>query len=242
MNSSALLQPLPWDSNFLGFPVGRLVLTEQPEAAITAALADARQADYRLLYLVADPADTVAARVAQAAGAWLADRKVTFVMPLLPSRAGQPVAAAIGTAVDFSPQLEGLAWQSGEYSRFKLDAHFSPDVFRGLYSQWLRNSLSGAIARRVLVWQAPDGQELGLLTLGEKNGRADIGLLAVDAAARGQHVGRHLVAAAQAQASDWGYSELQVVTQGDNGPACRFYEKCGFELTHEEHIYHLWLV
>lgn len=239
-SDSTIWQPLPWDSDFLGFPVARLAAFGQPAAAVSAAIAEARQAGFRLLYLVAGPADAMPAAVALAAGAWLADRKVTFAMPLLPDSASQ-LSSAIGTAVSYSPQLESLAWQSGEYSRFRLDAHFGPDVFRGLYSQWLRNSLSGDIARRVLIWQNPDGHELGLLTLGEKNGRADIGLLAVDAAARGQRVGQQLVAAAQAQAAVWGYTELQVVTQRNNEPACRFYEKCGFRLTHEEHIYHLWL-
>ena len=93
----------------------------------------------------------------------------------------------------------------------------------------------------MLVWRNPENQEAGLLTLGEKNGRADIGLLAVDAAVRGQRIGQQLVAAAHVQALAWGYTTLQVVTQGDNFPACRFYEKCGFTPESVEHIYHLWL-
>ena len=241
MNSLELLEPLAWDTDFLGFPVARFTMAGQSEAVLTAALSAACQAGFHLLYLVAAPTNVTAAAVAKAAGAWLADRKVTFMMPLSQGSVVQPAAAAIGPAVSYSPQLESLAWQSGEYSRFKLDAHFAPEVFQELYSQWLRNSLSGDIARRVLVWQAPDGHELGLLTLGEKNGRADIGLLAVDAAARGQRVGQQLVAAAQNQAAAWDYAELQVVTQRDNKTACCFYEKCGFRLVHEEHIYHLWM-
>lgn len=242
MNSLPDLQPLAWDSDFLGFPVARLTAAGQSAEALRATMAAARQAgQLKLLYLVLDPADTAAAAVVQAAGAWLADRKVTFAMTLPAGSASQPTATAIETATAYSPQLESLAWQSGAYSRFRLDRHFTPTVFQGLYSQWLRNSLAGSIARRVLVWRAADGQELGLLTLGEKNGRADIGLLAVDAVTRGQGVGQQLVAAAQAQAAAWGYTALQVVTQRDNEPACRFYEKCDFVLVAEEHIYHLWL-
>jgi dTDP-4-amino-4,6-dideoxy-D-galactose acyltransferase len=134
-----------------------------------------------------------------------------------------------------------LAWQSGEYSRFRLDSRFATTVMRDMYTIWLRNSLTGSMARQVMRWRDAAGQEVGLLTLGEKNGRADIGLLAVDASMRGQGVGQQLVAAAVAQAAAWGYAELQVVTQWDNTLACRFYEKCGFQLVHEEHIYHCWL-
>jgi len=188
---------------------------------------------------VAAPDATEVGIALRQAGAWLADRKVTFVMPL-PVMAPPPTPA-IGLTTTYTPQLESLAWQSGEYSRFRLDPQLAPSVFRQLYSQWLRNSLAGSIARQVLVWRDATGQELGLLTMGEKNGRAEIGLLAVDAAARGQRVGQQLVAAAVAQAVAWGHTELQVVTQRDNEQACQFYEKCGFHFAQEEHIYHLWL-
>jgi dTDP-4-amino-4,6-dideoxy-D-galactose acyltransferase len=236
-----ILQQLPWDSDFLGFPVGRLLADGLTNSQLTASVAEARTAGVRLLYVVAGPTNTVAATAMQAVNGQLVDRKFTFAMPT-PDLSGAPVPAAIIPTTTYTPELESLAWQSGEYSRFRLDPHFAPSVFQGLYSEWLRNSLSGAIARQVLVWRTPGGRELGLLTLGEKNGRADIGLLAVDASTRGQGVGQQLVAAALAQATNWGYAELQVVTQGDNTAACHFYEKCGFTLDHEEHIYHCWLV
>jgi len=52
-------------------------------------------------------------------------------------------------------------------------------VFEQLYTNWMENSLTGELARLVLVFQ-PAETELGVLTLGLKRGRADIGLLAVD--------------------------------------------------------------
>ncbi|TPG72252.1 GNAT family N-acetyltransferase [Hymenobacter nivis] len=232
---------MPWDTDFLGFPVARLAAAGLAPAELAAAMAAARHAGFRLVYVVAVPADAPVPAAMQQAGAQLFDRKATFAMSLLAPGAGGAPAAAVGTATEYTPQLESLAWQSGEYSRFRLDARFALHVFKDLYSRWLRSSLAGTIARRVLVWRDAAGTEQGLLTLGEKNNRADIGLLAVDARARGQRVGQALVAAAVAQASDWGYQELQVVTQRDNEPACRFYEKCGFALAHEEHIYHWWL-
>lgn len=241
MDASAnVVQHLPWDSDLLGFSVAKLVTAAGGTTALTAALAEARQVGVRLLYVVAAPHEHEAAETVRLAGAWLADRKVTFAMPLSSYSPAQ-IATSIDTATEYTPQLESLAWQSGEYSRFRLDPNLDESVFRHMYSLWLRNSLTGAIARRVLVWRATDGKELGLLTLGEKNSRADIGLLAVDASSRGQRVGQYLIAAAVAQAQAWGYTELQVVTQRDNESACRFYEKCGFTLAHEEHVYHLWM-
>ena len=241
MSAAILVQPLAWDTEFLGFPVARLSATGHPVAALTAAVADARRAGYRLVYIVTDPGHTAAAALARQTGAWLADRRLTFVRPLPAPDPSAVVAPAIGATTAFTARLEALAWQSGEFSRFRLDKRLAPTVFRRLYSQWLRNSLTGEIARQVLTWRNDAGHELGLLTLGEKNNRADIGLLAVDATARGLGLGRQLVAAAQAQAAAWGYAELQVVTQRANAPAGRFYEKCGFALVREELVYHLWL-
>ena len=240
MTLPVTLQPLAWDSDFLGFPVARFAVSGLTASTIVQTVAVARQAGYRLLYAVVVPTDTAEAEALCQVGAWLADCKVTYTM-LLPLDAATSISPGIGDAIGYTSELESLAWQSGEYSRFRLDLRFKPSVFQELYSRWLHNSLSGDIARRVLVWRSPEGQEAGLLTLGEKNGRADIGLLAVDAAARGQRVGQQLVAAAQVQALAWDYTTLQVVTQGDNVPGCRFYEKCGFTPESVEHIYHLWL-
>ena len=238
--SAAPWEPLPWDSNFLGFPVARLVGRGLSAAALPALVAAARASGLGLLYVVLEPGQAALARAVQAAGGELVDRKLTFVQQPLPASGAAP-HPAIALTNEFTPQLEALAWQSGAYSRFRLDGRFGPGVFRGLYSEWLRKALAGVLARQVLVWRGGQGQELGLLTLGEADGRAAIGLLAVDAAARGQGVGQALVRAAGQLAGAAAYPALQVATQGANAPAGRLYRKCGFALAHEAHIYHCWL-
>jgi dTDP-4-amino-4,6-dideoxy-D-galactose acyltransferase len=236
------IQLLTWDSEFLGYLVARLVMDTLSPEEITVAIKGAKQAGIRLLYGIDGSSLTKFNDVLQQQGAWLADQKTTFVMSvsarILDATTLPP---NIRPTTVYTPQLESLAWQSGEYSRFRIDPRFDAGVFRQLYSHWLRNSLAGTIAQRVLVWYSAEGQELGLLTLGEKKQRADIGLLAVDASARGQRIGQQLIVAAQAWAVNKGFTELQVVTQGYNLPACAFYTKCGFEPVHVEQIYHLWL-
>lgn len=236
------LQPLAWDSEYLGFGVARLAADALLPDELTRLVADARAAGLRLLYLVAAPADALSNASARAAGAWLADRKVTFAMPVAPAEQFEAVGPAIQATTTWTPQIESLALQSGEYSRFRLDANFEPTVFTGLYQRWLQNSLTHQIAREVLVFDIEQtGHAQGLLTLGLKNDRADIGLLAVDAQARGQRIGQQLVATARQRTAAWGLAELQVVTQLDNEPACGFYRRCGFREWQVEHIYHLWL-
>ena len=240
--SRPVVEPLPWDSGFLGFAVGRLAARNLSVSALAAVVEESRAAGLRLIYLIVDPADAETAAAARQAKACLADQKMTFArqsgeLPgdLIPDESRIKLVTAI------TPQLERLAWQSGAFSRFRRDKRFAPHVFPDLYSHWLRASLSGELARAVLACVPQTGAEKGLLTLSEQAGQASIGLLAVDAAARGQGIGQQLVAAARQQAQRWGCTQLQVVTQRANAPACQFYFCCGFELVHEEHIYHLWL-
>jgi dTDP-4-amino-4,6-dideoxy-D-galactose acyltransferase len=225
----------------MGFPVARLALNQADADETALAIAECRAANQQLVYMVVRPDDDDTNHAVRASGAWLADRKITFAMPLQPADAALPLDPAIVLATKFTPELEALAWQSGAYSRFRLDPRLPATVFQRLYSQWLRNSLDGSIAQVVLTLQGTAGEAVGLLTLGDKDGVAGIGLLAVAAEFRGQRAGQRLVAEARRRAAAQGYARLQVVTQGANEQACRFYEKCGFELVDEVNIYHLWL-
>ncbi len=40
--------------------------------------------------------------------------------------------------------------------------------------------------------------------------------------------------------SNSGYKSIQVVTQGDNIPACKLYESCGYTIESVELFYHIW--
>lgn len=233
------IETLTWDSDFLGFLVGRL----QPAAAaadLPDLLRQARNHGYRLLYWPVNPADAEANAAARAAGAFLADEKITYAMPVGAAPAALP--AGVEPTTTLTPQLTALALQAGHQSRYQTDPRFARDVYQRLYSLWIENSIKGSLAREVLVFRpTPDAEEAGLLTLGVKKDRADIGLLAVDAQVRGQAIGAKLVDAARQRTHAWGLKTLQVVTQLTNVGACRFYERCGFRPDVVENIYHLWL-
>ena len=244
---------LSWDSAFLNLTTGRINAQHLSASALPLLLAAARQQGFRLIYLFVDPADAVSRAAAAAVKASLADQKATFGVAVAPAEAALPVSAALVPirALPPSRPLEALAWQSGEYSRFRLDPRFAPGTFQRLYHEWLQNSINGQIAREVLVFQSNKSafaesfgklpQPQALLTLGVEAGRTDIGLLAVDAPVRGLGIGQQLVAAARQRAAAWGCTELQVATQLANAPACALYRKCGLTLRQVEYIYHIWL-
>ena len=235
------LELLAWDTGWLGFPVARLA--DAPLCApvdVAGAVAQCRAAGVRLLYLVLNPANTAAASVACTVGAHLADVKLIYELP--PAAPGPPATPPDGVRLVattvLTPALERLAWQSGEYSRFRTDERFGPRAFKELYSRWLRQALEQGI-----VWTALEegGEAVGLLAYGLRGGQASIELVAVAASAQRRRIGRCLVQAAQDEAQRRGHAALQVVTQGANVPARKFYERCGFQLKRTEHVYHLWL-
>jgi len=108
-----------------------------------------------------------------------------------------------------------------------------------LYRQWIINSVTKKIAKEVLVY-IQDDEIAGYLTIGEKNSRADLGMASVDSKFRGKGIGFKLFTSAEKWAVDHGYTDIQIVTQGDNLPACKLYEKLGYQSESLEFFYHIW--
>ena len=243
MKSGGKLQILPWDSDWLGVLVARLVVTGAEAAiAVPAAVTQCRATGIRLLYLPVSPADAAASAAARAVGAELVDIRLTYRLPLTGGAVPPdllPPGIALVPATALTAPLEELAWLSGEYSRFRRDARIGELAFRALYSRWLRRALAEGV-----VWVAATANEqtAGLLAFEAlDHGPASIALLAVASTARRRHIGQCLVQMARQEAQQRGCAELRVVTQGANQPARQLYEQCGFGLLRTEHYYHLWL-
>lgn len=135
-------------------------------------------------------------------------------------------------------QLINLAIESGIYSRFNVDLKIGRKKFEELYTQWIVKSVSKEIADDVLVYKI-DEEIAGFVTVGQKNERANIGIIAVDKSYRGKGIGKTLMKTAE----NFYFNKLkliQVVTQGDNLPAIKLYESCGYKHEKTEYFYHLW--
>ena len=178
--------------------------------------------------------------VLEDSGAMLVDTKLDYRAParaaaaVAPERIGESANAADRAA------LEGLALESGRFSRFRLDPRIGETRWQELYRLWIRNSLAGRMADAVFV-RRRDGAITGFVTVKrEASNQARIGLIGVDAAERGAGVGTELVAAARQWAAGEKLKDLWVATQRANRGACQFYTSRGFTLTSETDIYHLW--
>ncbi|HEV2614862.1 MAG TPA: GNAT family N-acetyltransferase [Gammaproteobacteria bacterium] len=225
---------LDWDTEQLGIPTAKIT-------SITSdILANAKQAGIKLLYFIVPESDVAQIKRAKEFGGILVDNKITYLISLK-NIAIQP-DPDIKSYADKIPSeaLIALAYESGLYSRFRADPNLTEQQFKIIYKTWMTNSVNHSIADDVLTLSEND-QLLGMVTVGEKNGRGDIGLLAVSELARGKNIGTRLVKAAQYYFIQKNYSQSQVVTQQTNIPACKLYEKCGYHVEKTECFFHMWL-
>lgn len=232
---------LEWDTSFFGFPVARIVKPVLNSAALTELLLNLTGRAVTLVYWASLPLDRESQVAAKKNGGVLVGRRRTYRRALRDPRSDHGVAGVEEyNECRVDPDLEHLALQAGVFSRFRGDPNIPEDKYRELYRQWIARSVDHTIAQAVLVVRRA-GRIVGMVTLGSKGSVGNIGLLAVDEAARRQRIGRSLVEASFRWLTDHGCDDLQVTTQEINTGACRFYEKCGFSLETTEDIYHFWL-
>lgn len=232
-----MITRLDWDTNFFGLGIARIECKAMEESQFSFVIDQLKKEGIKLVYCICY--DLTSERYARKIGQ-LVDNKVVyhklFNFDILSTTQNN-----IEEYIDEEPteELYNLAIQSGVWSRFNVDPILSNDKFVELYRAWIRNSTQKQIAFKVLVAKE-SGNVVGLITLGEKEGRADIGLLAVDSKYHGKGIGKSLVNGAEREFKKR-FKEGQVVTQKDNVAACALYESCGYTVEKTEPIYHIWL-
>jgi dTDP-4-amino-4,6-dideoxy-D-galactose acyltransferase len=231
-----------WDSDVFGFGVAKILPARLNHLELKEVLEELKLKKVKLVYWASDPQAPFAQQAAEQCNGFLADHKVTYYAALShPSNLTFPGVAVEEYAADLPDRdLEFLALQSGIYSRFKVDPRIPKEIFEKIYKLWIANSAKRIIAKNIFVVKK-DRRIVGMATLGEKNNRGDIGLLAVHPDYRGLKIGSALMNAARNWFVQQGYTQSQVVTQHANKPACALYEKCGYVIENIEFFYHFWL-
>jgi len=235
----SITEHLPFDSDLFGISVAKIVPSCLTSKDLSMILQQLKSQNVSLVYWSSDSTHTESQLAAKEQGGVLADRKVTYAMTLPKS---QVLPKGIESYQEKMPNQEliDLALQVGLYSRFKMDPNITDDMRESMFKAWITNSTKRQIADEMLVTKDKDAIS-GMITLGQKNKRGDIGLIAVGEAYRGQSLGSKLVKAAQSYFIEKGFQESQVVTQMTNVSACKLYEKNGYKIESIEHFYHFWL-
>ena len=238
-------QLLEFDSTLFGFKVAKILTPKLSLKKLQAILHELREQNIRLVYWTPDSTDKTSQQAAKKLGGFLGSEHITYLLNLKTLNPIPTIAPEIEIyehqqkLAATNMELEELAIQAGTYSHFNTDPNFPKELFLKLYRTWIENSINGSIASKIMtVYQ--ENKIAGMITLGTKNGRGDIGLLAVNPNFRGKNLGTKLVSSAQAYFIESGFSLAQVVTQKANLPACRLYEKCGFHREKIENFYHFW--
>lgn len=234
-------QLLEWDTNFFGMKVARITDPSLSIEKLASTLTELRRNGFTFIYWPANREQNQ--HDIAKLGGLLVDLKTTFMIELSSSTMDDSMSTDIVRPYSVSMQLkdlEALAVQSGQFSRFATDSRLPREKFIMLYKTWINRSLRQEIAKEVLVIEE-GGHAVGMVTLTEKEGRGNIGLIAVDASSRGKKYGETLVRAAQKWFVKNGYKIGQVVTQGKNISACNLYIKCGYSVEKVEYYYHFWL-
>jgi dTDP-4-amino-4,6-dideoxy-D-galactose acyltransferase len=235
-------QLLEFDTKLFGFKVAKILKPQLSLEKLRTLLNELQNQGVRLVYWLSDSLDKTSQDAAKETKGFLADEHVTYVVNLQTLAKPPSIAPEITIYKEITPniELEQLATQAGNYCRFNIDPNFPKELFVKLYHTWIKNSVNGQIANKVFTINHKN-KIIGMITLGAKNNRGDIGLLAIDADFRGRNFGSKLVRSAQKYFIDSGFTQAQVVTQKINTAACHLYEKCGFQQEKTENSYHFWL-
>lgn len=136
-------------------------------------------------------------------------------------------------------QIYKLAFESGKFSRFKLDNNFKQHEFEALYKTWVANSFSKEFADAILVYKERN-IILGFITYKIIEDNAIIGLLGVCDKHQGKGIGRALLVEVENELSNKQIKELRIPTQLQNKQACGFYVKLGYNIIEKTIIKHYW--
>lgn len=222
---------LPWDSAFFEFKVARVNTTE-----INAGLLNElyRQNVELAYFSAAKKLDDTQSELYEIK---LVDKKLTYAKEVVQVSLDNTI---VSYPLHFPEEaLLALAIRSGLYSRYYTDEKIDRKKFEQLYRQWIINAVEKKMASEVLV-QYKDKELTGFVTVGNKDDRADIGLIAVAENFGRQGIGKALMEGAEHHAVKQQYKAIQVVTQAYNTAACKLYESCGYQLEQAEFFYHLW--
>lgn len=226
-----IAQRLEWDSNFFDLEVGKW------EGCDEGSIDQSNFDTFQLLYQFSDtPCNISIAGFTESH----AEVKVNFKKDKLASQktAFGDIRSVMGLALD-RKLLYNLAYESGKYSRFKLDPKISDERFKALYRLWIDNSITGQFSDGFLV-KAIEDTPAGLVTYKFSQNKATIGLIAVSPRLQGKGIGSELLAAVEKYVFDAGMESLVIPTQKSNEMACKFYEINGYSLSESKHIKHFW--
>ena len=236
---------LDWDSAFFGLRIATLAAEVRSEDDLQAALQWCQAERVACLYVLSEGHELNKRAWLARHGALEVDVRTTLSTsaPVSPATASQQLSQVRAAVPEDLPALATIARTAHSDSRFWNDPHFARAHCAELYATWIRKAVQG---QADAVFVATSGaQAVGYISCHARgagpDAHAEIGLVAVAEAARGQGLGGALVRAALLWAQARGLTRTSVVTQGRNAAALRLYAAHSFVVQRQQVWQHLWL-
>lgn len=233
------LLPMPWDSDFFGFKIGKIDKFNLSDLVFESNLNVARNLNYDLIYVFDYVNKEIESNVIESFNLSLVDTKILFGRILDKEESVPYIESASKVNTADLADLYNLALESGQYSRYKTDSMLN-SKFEKFYKTWVDNSLSGTLADDVFLYKI-NSKIVGFVTLKYQNESCNIGLIAVNRDFRGNRIGEKLMQKCFFEGRKKGCNIITVATQYENSGACRFYERLGLKIKESNKIYHSWI-
>lgn len=224
-----MIKKLHWDSEFFSLQIGEIITAEKS--------VDAKQ-DFDLLYFKSQQDNNL---LLTGYTNSFSEEKVIYCLDLKVSKIVSPNIFSFIKAEFLKEELYYLAYESGKYSRFKLDSRFHLEDFKKLYRTWVDNSLKGEFSDDVLLYQKQN-EILGFVTYKINDSVASIGLIAVSPNHQGKGIGKQLLNFVENKLFQCQIQKLIIPTQRSNSTACAFYEHMGYKESEKIFISHYWKI
>lgn len=238
-DTPGFIEPLAWDSEFFGFPIGKVKAGSVSLQDIAEVAQESKSCGFKCVYWLQESRSSDLLAEAQRQGFRWVDLRVELSRNVKPNIATPPSPGVRPARSDDLGQLQEIAEATQEDTRFHKDGLFPPDRAKALYSKWIERDLD---QNEVWVGAEEADNLTGFVSLAvnPSTAVATIGLVSVASGSQGQGWGRQLMSAALHSALSHGCQSCRVVTQGTNVGALGLYQSCGFRVNQTHHWMHLW--
>lgn len=226
---------LEWDSEFFGFPVGKLIQEIDSENDLKNFYSET---DLKLIYYITKKELVEELRSNEFFDVILVDEKVSIQKTLNRDAKIHP-KVEIYDEEEVDPDLMRLAFTAGLHSRFFKDKNISHGKAKELYQIWIEKSVKRILADIVLVYRL-DKRIIGFMTILTESKNPHVSLLAVDPEFEGRGVSFALMSSMEGILISKGYEIVKSETQDQNKKAKLIYRRQGVEFKEKHYVYHLW--
>ncbi len=218
---------LDWDSDFFNLEVGELIIDTSDDFEL---------GNFDLLYVKSNEKESIELNGFEKTHC---ETKVVYYKKLLDFQPMNNQVVELSETNYSINELNQLAFESGNHSRFKLDNRIDNRKFEELYELWVKNSINKSFADEVFIY-LHETVIAGFVTFKVVGDYAAIGLIAVFKTFQGKGIGKELLFKVENELLKKGINELRIPTQEENHQACGFYEKLGYKKFETINISHYW--